>query len=142
MIAVWKVRGLTLLLWVGTLWRRGDGLFIKVPPLAGDALLTTLHPLFKNMLQTIDHFKTSCLGAPFSWLEKPRYHMGWDLDCMADVLMGFHQSTFCKPNTGFNSDLVPCDFWTFPIMKREFRGKKFWSDQWSAAHFQEVGGEL
>jgi hypothetical protein len=38
-------RGLTLLLPVGTLWRCGDGLFFEVPPLASDALLTTLHPL-------------------------------------------------------------------------------------------------
>jgi hypothetical protein len=62
----------------------------KVPPLAGDALLTMLHPLLKNMLQTIDHFEISCLGGPFSWLEKPRNYMGRDLDCMADVLMRFH----------------------------------------------------
>jgi hypothetical protein len=41
----------------------------------------------------------SSLGAPFSWLEKPRNHMGQDLDCMADVLMGFHQSTFSKLNS-------------------------------------------
>jgi hypothetical protein len=26
-------------------------------------------------------------------------------------------------------DLAPCDFWTFPNMKRELRGKKFQSDQ-------------
>jgi hypothetical protein len=45
--------------------------FFEVPPLESNALLTTLHPLLKNMLQTIDHFKISCLGAPFSWLEKP-----------------------------------------------------------------------
>jgi hypothetical protein len=34
------------------LWRCGDGLFFKVPPLASDALLTTLHPLLENVLQT------------------------------------------------------------------------------------------
>jgi hypothetical protein len=33
---------------VGTLWRCGDGLFFKVPPLASDALLTTL-PLLENV---------------------------------------------------------------------------------------------
>jgi hypothetical protein len=33
-------------------------------------------PPLENMLQTIDHFKISCLRAPFSWLEKPRNHMG------------------------------------------------------------------
>jgi hypothetical protein len=67
---------------------------------------------------------------------------GYCLDCMADVLMGFHRSTFSKPNTEFNSDLAPCDFWAFPIMKRELRGKKFRSDQRSAARFREVGGAL
>jgi hypothetical protein len=58
------------------LWRYGDGVFFEVPPLASNALLTTLSPLLENILQTIDHFKISCLGAPFSWLEKPRNRMG------------------------------------------------------------------
>jgi hypothetical protein len=65
---VCKVRGLTLLLRAGTLWRCGDGLFFEVPPLASDALLTTLHPLLENVLQIVDHFEISCRGAPFSWL--------------------------------------------------------------------------
>jgi hypothetical protein len=51
--AVWKVRRLTLLPRVGTLWRCGDGLFFEVPPLASDALLITLHPLLENVLQTV-----------------------------------------------------------------------------------------
>jgi hypothetical protein len=141
--AVCKVRGLTLLLRVGTLWRCGDGLFFEVPPFASDALLTTLHPLLQNMLQTVDHFEISCLlRAPFSWSEKPRNRMGRDLDCIPDVLMGFHRSTFSKPNTKFNSQLAPCDFWVFPFMKRELQGKKFRSDQRSAARFREVGGAL
>jgi hypothetical protein len=29
-------------------------------------------------------------GLPFPWLEKSRNRMGRDMDCMADVLMGFH----------------------------------------------------
>jgi hypothetical protein len=66
--AVWKVRGLTLLLRVGTLWKCGDGLFFEVPPLASDALFTTLHPLLENLLQTVNRFEISCLGAPFSWI--------------------------------------------------------------------------
>jgi hypothetical protein len=140
--AVFKVRGLILLLRVATLWRCGDGLFFEVLPLTSDALLTTLHPRLQNVLQTVDHFEISYLGAPFSWLEKPKNHMGRDLDCMADILMGFHRSTFSKPNTKFNSDLVPCDFWAFPTMKWELRGKKFRSDQRSAARFREVGGVL
>jgi hypothetical protein len=91
---------------------------------ASDALLTTLHPLLENVLQTVDHFEISCLGAPFPLLEKPRNCVGQVLDCMADVLMGFNRSTFSKPNT----DLIPCEYWAFRTMKREFRGKKFPSD--------------
>jgi hypothetical protein len=142
MRAVCKVRGLTLLLRLGTLWRCGNGLFFEVPPLASYTLLTTLHPLLENVLQTVDNFEISCLGAPFSWLEKPRNLMGRDLDCMADVLIGFHRSTFSKTNTEFNSDLAPCDLWAFPTMEREIRGKKFRSCQRSAARFREVGGAL
>jgi hypothetical protein len=52
-MAFWKVFRLTLLLQVRTLWRCSDGLFFKVLPLAHDALLTMLHPLLENMLQTI-----------------------------------------------------------------------------------------
>jgi hypothetical protein len=76
MRAVCKVRGLTLLLRVRTLWRCGDCLFFEIPPFVSDALLTTLHPLLENMLQTVDHFEISCFGAPFSWLEKPRTRRG------------------------------------------------------------------
>jgi hypothetical protein len=75
----------------------------KVPPSASDALLTTLHPLLENVLQIVDHFEISCLGAPFSWLEKARNCMGRDLDCMADVLMGLHRFNFSIPNTVFIS---------------------------------------
>jgi hypothetical protein len=84
--AVCKVHGLTLLLHVGTLWRCRDGLFFKVLPLMSGALLTTFHPLHENMLQTVDHLEISCLRSPFSWLEKPRNLMGWDLNlilCLA-----------------------------------------------------------
>jgi len=39
-----------------------------------------------SMLQIVDHFKIFCLGAPFSWLEKPRNCTGRDLNwilCLA-----------------------------------------------------------
>jgi hypothetical protein len=42
----------------------------------------------------------------------------------------------------YSSDLAPCDFWAFQTMKRELRGKKFRSDQRSAARFREVGEAL
>jgi hypothetical protein len=105
--------------------------------LPSNVLLTKLHPRLENVLQTVDHFEISCLGAPFSWLEKPRNCVGRDLDCMADVLMWFHRSTFSQPNTEFNSELAPCDFWAFTTMKRGLRDK-FRSDQRSAARFREV----
>jgi hypothetical protein len=44
--------------------------------------------------------------------------------------------------SAIQSDLAPCDFWAFPTMKRELRGKKFRSDQRSAVRFREVGGAL
>jgi hypothetical protein len=62
--------------------------FWEVPLLASNALLTTLHLLPEIVLQTIDHFEISCLGAPFSF-------------------------TFSKPNTKFNSDLAPMQFLGF-----------------------------
>jgi hypothetical protein len=100
------------------LWRYGDGLFLEVLPSASDALLTTLHPLLENVLQNVN-FEISYLGAPFSWLKKPRNLMRRDLDCMADVLMGFHRSTFSKPNTEFDSDLArPMRFLGFSNHKK------------------------
>jgi hypothetical protein len=58
---------------------------------------------------------------------------------MADVLMGFHRSTFSESNTELNSDLTPYELWAFPTMKRELLGKAFGSDQRSAARFREMG---
>jgi hypothetical protein len=34
----------------------------------------------RHGLQNVDHLEISCLGAPFSWLEKPRNRMGRDLN--------------------------------------------------------------
>jgi hypothetical protein len=96
----------------------------------------------RKFLRTVDHFEISCLEAPFSWLKKPRNLMGRDLDWMADVLSGFHRSNFSRPSKEFNSDLAPCNFWAFPTMKKGLRGKKFGSDQGSAARFREVDGAL
>jgi hypothetical protein len=81
--AVLKVRGFTLLLRVGTLYRCGDGLFFEVPPLVSDALLTTLHPLLENVLQTVcrklqEDSGTGGfdLGPPFSYFKSPEIAWG------------------------------------------------------------------
>jgi hypothetical protein len=140
--AVWKVRGLTLLLRVGTLWRCGDGLFFEVPPLESDSLLTTLHPPLVNVLQTVDHFEISCLGAPFSWLEEPSNLMGRDLAwIMCSAWKKWIAGTPLE-HPPYSPDLAPCVLWAFPTMKRELRGKKFRSNQRSAARFREVGWAL
>jgi hypothetical protein len=57
--------------------------------LASNAHLTTLHPLFENVLQTVNHFEIYCIGAPFSWFEKSRNRMGRNLDCMAEPIHFF-----------------------------------------------------
>jgi hypothetical protein len=140
--AVCKVRGLTLLFRVGNLWRCGDGLFFEVPPLASGALLTTLHPLLENVLQTVDHFEIFCLGALFSWLEKPENLIGRDLNL---ILCSTWKKWICRTpleHLPYSPDLAPCEFWAFPTMKRELKGKKFRSDQRSSAHFRKVGGAL
>jgi hypothetical protein len=45
--------------------------------LASDALLTTtLHPLLENVLQTVDHFEISWIGAPFLMVGKAQKSRG------------------------------------------------------------------
>jgi hypothetical protein len=119
------------------LWRCGDGLFFDVPPLANDVLLTKLHPLLENVLQTVDHFEISCLGAPFPWLEKPRNRMRRDLNWI--LFSAWKKGIGGTPleHPSYRPDLAPCDFWAFPTMKRELRGKKFQSDKRSAARFEK-----
>jgi hypothetical protein len=124
------------------LWRCCDGIFFEVPPLASYILLTTLHPLLENVLQTVDYFVISCLGAPFSWLEKTRNRMGRDLNWIVCLAWKKWTGGILLKHPPYTSDLTPYDFWAFPTMKKEFRGKKFRSDQRYAAHFREVGGAL
>jgi hypothetical protein len=137
--AVCKVRGLTFLLRAGTSWRCGDGPFFEVPPLAKRFTSYNAPPTFRK--RAVDRWllRNFLPRSSFTWLEKPRNRMWRGLDCMADVLMGFHRSTFSKPKTEFNSDLTPCDFWAFSTMKRELRCKKFRSDQRSVARFSRSG---
>jgi hypothetical protein len=138
--AVWKVRGLTFLLRVGTLLRCGDGLFFEAPPLARDALLTTFYPLLENVLQTVHHFEMSCLETLFSWLEKPRNLMGRDLNW----ILSAWKVDWWKPITtsAIQSRSRPMRFVGFYNHEKEFRGEKFRSDQRSSTRFREEGGAL
>jgi hypothetical protein len=108
--AVCKVRGLTLLLRVETFWRYDDGLFFEVPPLVSDALLTTLHSLLENVLQTVDHFEIACLGARFSCLEKPRHLMGRDLNRILCSAWKKRIGGTPSEHPLYSPDLAPCDF--------------------------------
>jgi hypothetical protein len=61
---------------VGTFWRRGDGLFFEVPPLGSDALRTTLHPLLENVLQTVVTSKFLASELPFHGWKSPETSWG------------------------------------------------------------------
>jgi hypothetical protein len=140
--AVCKIRGLTILLRVGTLWRCGDGLFIEVPPLASGALLTTLHPLLENGVTVV-------LKEPFFRMAEQLSGASalHDLKVAMDVLTGIGVTPLEDPP--YNPDLAPCDFWAFATMKRELRGQNRLfhyppeaCNKRSAARFREVGGAL
>jgi hypothetical protein len=101
------------------LWKCGDGLFFEVSPLTSDALLTMLHPLLKNMLQTIDHFEISCLGAPFAWLEKSKNCMEARSGLCGGCSNGVPLIHFFQAEHRIQFRSTPCDFWAFPTMRRE-----------------------
>jgi hypothetical protein len=85
--------------------------------------------------------EVSCLGAPYSWLEKPRNRMGRDLNWILCSAWKKWIGGTPSEHPPYSPDLAPCNFWAFLTMKRELRGK-FRSDQRSAARFQEEGGAL
>jgi hypothetical protein len=82
----------------------------EVPTSTNDALLTTLHQLLENVPQTVDYFEISCLGAPFPWLEKPRNHMGRDLNwILCSARTKWIGGTPLEP-TSYSPDLAPMRF--------------------------------
>jgi hypothetical protein len=105
-------------------------------------LQPTLHPLLENVLQTVDNFEISCLGTAFSWLEKHINRTGRDLDWILCSAWKKWSGGTPLEHPSYNPYLAPCDFWAFPITKRELRGKKFRSNQRSAARLREVDGKL
>jgi hypothetical protein len=139
---VCKVRGLTSLLRVETFWRCGDGLFLEAPPLARDALLTTLHPLLENgVMVVLNKPFLECLGnlSGASAL--------YDLKVAMDALTEIGGTPLEHPP--YSPHLAPWDFWAFPTMKRELRGRNGLihcppeaGGKRSAARFRDVGGAL
>jgi hypothetical protein len=98
------------------LWRCGDGLFFRsTSPLASDALLTTLHPLLENVMTCKPLITSKFLTSselPFHGWKSPEITWGRDLDCMADVIMGFHRST-CLSLSAIQSTSRPMRFLGF-----------------------------
>jgi hypothetical protein len=99
-----------------TLWRCGDGLFFEAPRLANDALLTTLHTLLENVLQTVDHFEISFPRSPFSWMERPRNRMGRDLNWILFLASKTWIGGTPLEHPPYSPYLAPCDFWAFPTI--------------------------
>jgi hypothetical protein len=97
-------------------------------PLASDVLLTTLNPLIENLMQTVDQFEISCLGAPFSWWKSPEIAWGRDLNSILCSAWKKWIGGTPLEHPPYSPHLAPCDFWAFPSMKRELRGKKFQID--------------
>jgi hypothetical protein len=52
----------------------------EVPPFASDALLTTLHPLLENVLQTVNHFEFLVLELHFHGWKSPEIAWGRGLN--------------------------------------------------------------
>jgi hypothetical protein len=140
--AVCKVRGLTLWLRVGTSWRCGDGLFFEVPPLASDILLKMLH-FSETCCRPSITSKYLASELPFHIWKSPK--IAW-IEIWIEFCVRNEKSGSVEPHQNIRHTVQnspgPCNFWAFPTMKRELRGKKFRSDQRSAAGFREAGGAL
>jgi hypothetical protein len=75
-------------------------------------------------------------------LEKPRNRMGRDLNWILCSAWKKWIGGTALEHLPYSPDLTPCDFLAFSTKKGELRGKKFRSDQRSAARFWEVEGAL
>jgi hypothetical protein len=62
--------------------------------------------LLETVLQAIDHFKICFLRAHFSWLEKPRNHMGRDLDTEFNALLAKGGTSKKRPLPHLHKDLT------------------------------------
>jgi hypothetical protein len=73
------------------------------------------------VLQIIDPFEISCLRASFSWLEKPKNHMGQDLNwILCSVWKKWIGGTPLE-HPSYSPDLTPCDFVAFQTTKSDIR---------------------
>jgi hypothetical protein len=115
--AVCKFCGFTLLRPIGTLWRCSDGLFFEVPSFSR----TCCRPLITS--------KFLASELPFHGWKSPE--IAWD-EIWIEYCVRLGKSGSVDPHYNIRHTVQispgPCDFWAFPTMKRELRGKKFRSD--------------
>jgi hypothetical protein len=140
--AVWKVHGLALLLRVGTLWRCGDGLFFRSSSLGKRYTSYNAPPTSRKLCRPLITSKFLASELPFHGWKSPE--IAWS-EIWIEFCVRPGKSGSVEPHQNIRHTFQispPCHFWAFPTMKRELRGKKFRSDQRSAAHFREVGGKL
>jgi hypothetical protein len=87
--------------------------FFEVTPFASDALLTTLHSLLKNVLQTVDR----------GW-KSPE--IAWSGIWTVWRMLKWSSTDPLFPSRAqINSDLAPCDFRTIPTMNRDSEARNF-----------------
>jgi hypothetical protein len=147
---------LTLYIW-GPFAKFVDSPYYSESELCGDAVTVSFskYLLWQAMhfLQRSTHFSKTCCRPlitskllaselHFHGWKTPRNLMGRDLNWILCSAWKMWIGGTPLEHPPYSSDLAPCDFWVFPTMKRELRGKKFRSDQRSAARFRDVGGAL
>jgi hypothetical protein len=121
---------------VEILWRCCDNLFFGVPP-PRQAM---------HFLQRSTHFSKKCCRSLitskflasellFSWFKKPINLMGRDLECMKNVLMGFHRTWWAHPLPFFNRATLTLHYGCSTILKSVLLKRQ-------QLRFREVGGTL
>jgi hypothetical protein len=84
-----------------------------------------LHPFLENVLWAVDWFEISCLGAPFSWLEKPRNHMGRDMSgILCPACKKWIDGTLLE-HLPYCPYLAPMQFLVFLTMKESSEARNF-----------------
>jgi hypothetical protein len=134
-----------------------DSLYYSESELYGGAVTVSFSKYLPwqamHFLQRSTHFPKTCCRPlitskflaselPLHGRKKPRNRMRRDLNWILCSAWKKWIGETPLEHPPYSPDLALCDFWAFPTVKRELRGKKCWSDQRSAARFRELGGAL
>jgi hypothetical protein len=139
---VYKVHGLTLLLRVGTLWRCDDGLLIRSISLDKRCTSYNAPPISRKRAADRSSLRNFLPRCSLFMVGKAQKSHGARSGLYGECSNGIPPIHFFQAENRIQFRFPPCNFWVLQTMKREFRGKKFRSDQRSAARFREVSGAL